>query len=173
MSARTPPRRRYSRLQITLHWGVAALLGLQLLINADLRIAFRARLAGEGGLWPEALLAGLHLVVGTLILALMLLRFFVRLQAPEHAPPPGSVPPWLHLIAQIAHLTLYAVVIGMALAGLAAWLFASPLAGTLHEAGRFFLVLLILAHVAGALVEHHMLSNPVLDHITGQIPERD
>lgn len=168
---RTPPQARrpsarYTSMQITLHWLTAGLILAQFLFNSEIRIAFRGRLAEESTFWPVAPSALFHMVAGAVILMILLARIFLRLQAPSH-PVPNMIPPWLHRVATLAHLMLYVAVVTMAMLGILAWLLPSPLLAELHEVGRWAVTLLILAHIGGALFEHYMIGNPVLDKITG------
>lgn len=160
------PSARYTPMQIALHWLTAGLILAQFLFNSEIRIAFRARLGEGSAFWPVAPSALFHMVAGAVILMILLARIFLRVQAPSH-PVPDMIPPWLHMVATFAHLILYVAVVSMAVLGILAWLLPSPLLAELHEVGRWAVTLLILAHIGGALFEHYMIGNPVLDKITG------
>jgi cytochrome b561 len=151
--------RGYSRLQIFLHWAIAALVVLQLVVNEEMRVAFRDRLRlEEGAMDPLALL---HIVAGLAILALALLRLGVRLLrgAPEID---EIVPRPLRWLAHLTHALLYGFIIGVPLTGAIAWFGHAEWSAELHEIGRLVLIPAILLHIAGALVEHFVFRNDSL-----------
>lgn len=149
----------YSRLQIALHWTTVALILAQLVVNEDMRSAFRERLAGADPALPA--LATFHVVGGIAILVLTLLRLAIR--ATRGAPPPvEGIPPLLQHVAAATHVALYAMLLLMPVTGALAWFGGLPLAAVLHETGRLVLVALIVAHAFGALVEHWVMRNETL-----------
>jgi cytochrome b561 len=141
----------YSLLQIVLHWAIAALVILQLLVNEDVQDAFKDRsdneaLDGETG-------ALLHIVVGLTIFALAILRLAVRLWrgVPEAH---STNPPLVNFAGHAAHVLLYAFLFAMPITGAIAWFTGLELSAALHELGRLILIPLIALHVLGALAEH-------------------
>lgn len=158
-----PGREAYSRLQIALHWGTAGLILLQLVVNADIRAAFRGRLTGPGleaGLdLPTG--ATVHLAAGLLILMMSVLRLALRLLRGP-VPPPAGAHPLLIAAGEWAHRGLYALLFFMALTGAGAWFLRNEVAAILHDAGRLALIALILLHILGALVEHFVIGNRVI-----------
>lgn len=149
----------YSRLQIVLHWTIAALVVAQIAVNEGIRIAFRERVAGAGadpgpGAW-------FHIISGLVILAMVALRLAIRLRRGAPTPVPG-VPPLFHHMAWVAHVALYAALFLMPLTGAIAWFGGAEWAATVHETGRLLFVVLILGHVVGALLEHFVLGNDTL-----------
>lgn len=155
---------RYSTGSVVLHWLIAALVLVQILLVS-------AADATEGPQAGEYM--GLHKAIGLSILVLTLVRIGWRLAHPV-TPLPGSTPTWQRWAARIVHLLFYAILIGMPLGGWAAssaggrdidWfgLFNWPLlplpldrelAGTfmdMHEAGAKLLYVLIGLHILGAL----------------------
>lgn len=161
----------YLRLQITLHWSIAALVLVQLLVNDAIHIAFRTRLdagaMGPGEAMPPPAGAGVHVSVGLLILGLSLIRLAVRMIRGAPPPAPG-VPPVLHLVGATVHRALHALVFLMPLTGAVAWFGAVETAAILHEIGRFCLIALIAAHGFAALFEHFALRNITLLRMLGQ-----
>lgn len=154
-----PPPRGYSRLQIILHWTIAALILVQLSVNADMQEAFARRLAGDT--LPEDFGATFHAATGLFILLLAILRLGLR--RVRGAPPPfKGNHPLLDRLGQATHLLLYAFLFFMPLTGAIAWFWGVELAGIAHELGRLVLVPAILLHVGGAIVEELMLNNRVL-----------
>lgn len=120
----------------------------------------------------------LHKSIGLTVLALVLLRIVWR--AFDRRPPDEPMPRWQALAAHAMHAVLYVVILAIPLSG---WWFNSvtgkPLqwfkqfnlpalaekndalrdfAHGVHEYLFWFLVLLLLAHVGGAL-KHHVFDN--------------
>lgn len=160
---------RYHLASITLHWLMLALfVGVYASIN--LRELF------DKGSVPREALKSLHFMLGLVMFGLVWLRLAMRAIYPS--PRPQSAPSqWQAMAAKLAHLALYAIMIGMPLLG---WLALSAagkpipffglelpaligpdkaLAGQfkeIHEvvgtAGYF----LIGAHAAAALFHHYI-----------------
>lgn len=102
---------RYTRTAIALHWGIAALI----LINLAL------------GLFHESLLDGIkwvipiHKAIGITVLALTLFRIVWRLTHP--APPlPAEMPRWERWAAHVVHFLIYFYILGLTLTG---WMLSS------------------------------------------------
>ena len=154
-----PAPKGYSTLQITLHWVIAVLVVLQLLVNEEVRAAFNDRLDAGG----EALEIGtlVHITAGLTVLALALLRLCVRLMrgAPELD---RQVPLSLRWLAHLTHALLYGFIIAMPLTGAIAWFGLAEWSAELHELGRLILIPAVGAHVVGALVEHFVFRNDSL-----------
>lgn len=164
-----PVPRRYSRLQIALHWIIAALILVQLTINSDMQQAFAQRLVG--GPLPSSFGACFHAGVGILALVLAVLRLFVRTRRGVPSPPKG-VHPILSALSHGTHVLLYGFLFFMPVTGALAWLAGIELAAVLHELGRLILIPAILLHIGGAVVEEVVLDNRVLRRITRpEIPD--
>ena len=105
--------KRYHPVAASLHWLIA------LLIFTDLFLAFAPE--GPGGLIPKQLfglpIVGLHMLAGTLVLALLVIRFIMRLtmKRPERA---TAGHPILDIIGVLTHYALYLFTFAMALSGL-------------------------------------------------------
>lgn len=148
---------RYSGLQIGLHWTIAALVVLQLVYNEPMQQAFDARV-GEGRLALPGAGALVHVVAGTAVLLLAVVRVFVRFR--RGVPAPHATKPKLVTWAgEATHFALYAMIFAMPLTGLVAWLFAIEGIAALHEIGRLVFIPLIGLHVVGALAEHFVFRN--------------
>ena len=132
----------------------------------------------------------LHKSFGITVLALVAVRLAWRLF--DRAPRPvAGTPHWQERIASLTHWALYLLMFAMPISG---WLFNSSsgyplqyfglfnlpkiaavnpgtadLSGSLHEAGFWLLLLLVLAH-AGAAFYHHLFQND--DTLRRMLPMR-
>lgn len=158
MSRRIAPE-GYSRLQIILHWTIAALVLSQLLVNEDVQDAFKDRSEGEP--FDGETGALLHIGVGVTILTLTVIRLIVRLWrgAPE---PHKTNPPLANLAGVVTHILLYTFLFVMPLTGAIAWFGGVELSAELHELGRLILIPLIALHIIGALAEHFVFRTNAL-----------
>jgi cytochrome b561 len=164
------PPSRYSGLQKTLHWTMAALIVTQVAIGIAMTNI------GEGPLTNN--LYELHKSIGITVLALALVR--VALRAKRGAPPFEPMPDWQRRAANASHAALYVLFVATPLVG---WIATSycckpvnlfwtvpmslpvPDAPTMEAAGWIFrihialavtLVAVVAVHVAGAL-QHHFI----------------
>jgi cytochrome b561 len=151
------PPERYSGLQIGLHWTIAALIILQLVYNEPMQQAFEERV-GDGRLVLPGSGALVHIVAGTTVLLLALVRVFVRFRRGVPGPHEGK-PMFVTWIGEATHVALYAMIFAMPLTGLVAWLFAIEGIAAVHEVGRLVFIPLIGLHVIGALAEHFVFKN--------------
>lgn len=110
----TPTPSRYHPLSMALHW-LMLLLFIGVYASMELRELF------EKGTPLRDAFKSAHFSLGLLVLALVALRIAMRLvfAAPRISPVPS---PRLQLLAQLGHLALYALMLGMPLAG---WLMLS------------------------------------------------
>ena len=162
---------RYTRVAIQLHWVIAALIVVNLVIGL-FHDSFPAALRGSS--------MGFHKAAGITVLLLSFARLGWRL---THRPPLQSRDhkPWERLLAKTTHRLFYVLMIGVPLAG---WLFVSAAAvprptsffglfdvprlpvpqtpgvmGFWHEAHEvmaFGIIGLLALHVAGAL-KHQLI----------------
>jgi cytochrome b561 len=151
----------YSRLQVVLHWTIAALIVVQLVYNAPMQAAFADRIEGGGERATGGAL--FHIVVGSAVLVLAVIRLAVR--QVRGVPPPHDNPPIVNWAAHLTHVALYVMIFAMPLTGLVAWFGASETSATFHEIGRLILIGLIGLHVLGALVEQFGLRRSVFARI--------
>lgn len=101
------PRDRYSTVSLLLHWGIAALILTNILLVEQAEEAERS----ARGFWMM-----LHKSVGISILLLTLARIGWRVVNPA-IPLPDSVPGWQRFGARAIHVALYALLLGIPLAG--------------------------------------------------------
>ncbi len=166
---------RYHLSSVALHWLMLALF-IAVYASINLRELF------DKGTAPREALKSLHFMLGLLMFALVWLRLTMRIKYP--APAITPVPPaWQEAAAKVAHLALYAIMIGMPLMG---WLLLSAagkpipffglelpaligpdkgFAGQLKEVRETIGelgYLLIGAHAAAALFHHYIKGDNTL-----------
>ncbi|MFZ6801670.1 cytochrome b [Undibacterium sp. Di24W] len=105
---------RYHKLTISLHWLMLLLL-IAVYATIELREFF------PKGSDPRKAMKMWHFMLGLSVLTFALVRLFVRVtnQTPPIVPTP---PKWQTMIANIIHIALYGLMIGMPIAG---WLILS------------------------------------------------
>ena len=153
---------RYHPALVALHWLLALFIPAALALGA----LVLAKIPNASPMKIEGLRS--HMIGGMLILALMLLRLFVR-TGTAHPPAAAAGHPLLDRVAWWSHRLLYALVIAMAASGLfmalQTRLFVSVLGGGgplpadfwafpirwVHYLVSRLLMALIALHVAGAL----------------------
>ncbi len=115
---------RYTTPAIALHWVIAALIGLNLILG--LSFAFLPK----SGLHP---FVSLHESFGITVLGLALMRLLWRL---THRPPPlPDYPVWQQKAAHRVHALLYALMFALPLTG---WAYASAWKGAGASSMRLF-----------------------------------
>ena len=144
----TGARHGYSATQITLHWLIVVLVLFQLVFGESMSTAFRGALRGTPVEPTDATLANAHIWVGFAILALTLLRLFIRLR--DGAPPPVGSSPARELVAKITHALFYVLLVLVPVSGIVAYYWV-PAAGEVHELGKPAFIILIVLHVVAAL----------------------
>ena len=152
----------FSRLQIRLHWIVFALVALQFILHDGISEAWdRVEDGVPTGFDP---LVASHVAGGFAILALALWRLSVRRSRGVPPPPDGKSGPMVSL-AHWVHVALYAVMILMPIGGAVAWFGGVEMAAEGHELMKFVLGGLVALHVAGALYNHFVLKNGLLNRM--------
>ncbi len=153
------PVRGYTRTQVILHWATVLLVALQYLLHEGIAEAFDAGIAA-GRMTLSAASIG-HMVGGSLILLLAFWRLALR-QERGVPPPPEADPPWQRRLDRAVHAGMYALILMLPVTGAVAWAQASTAAGAAHEAMRAALLILILIHVAAALLGQFLQRSGVL-----------
>jgi cytochrome b561 len=163
---------RYHPLLAALHWILAVLIMAALTLGA----LVMARIPNTDPMKLEALRS--HMLGGTLILVLMLVRLVVRMRT-QHPAAPSAGHPLLDRLAWASHRLLYAAVFGQAMSG---WLMAlqTGLSGILLGGGALpadfwvypirmvhylfsrMLMALIVLHIIGALYHTLLLRDGLL-----------
>lgn len=139
----------YSRMQIRLHWAVFVLVVVQFLFGEGMEHAFGDYM--ETGTKAFTVGVGLHIVVGLSILILAVWRIVLRMMhgvpAPDASHPPAQV-----MVARITYGLFYLLMVLLPVSGMIAWSQGSEMAGNIHGALRGAMIMLILVHVAAALL---------------------
>jgi cytochrome b561 len=168
---------RYHPLLVTLHWVIAAMIVGMLIAGLWLARAPNAD--------PQKLTVLLwHMSAGMLILALMIIRFVVRLASTRPAPA-TSGSRVLDGFATVVHHGFYLLVLLMASSGLATAILAGlnrivfqgsgePLPArfadyppfTAHAIGAALLVFLIVLHIVAALYHQFVRKDALLQRMT-------
>lgn len=148
----------YSRSQIILHWAVFALITYQFLFHDGIEQAWRAfRQTGEAATSTGALL---HIVPGIAVLLFALWRIALRIT--RGAPPLPEGHALMNRAAAVAHWVLYGLMLLVPLSGMAAWFLGSGGAGEAHEVLKTLLLVVILLHVAAALLHQFVLRDGLM-----------
>ncbi|SON55467.1 Cytochrome b-562 [Hartmannibacter diazotrophicus] len=153
----------YSGLQIFLHWSIAACVLFQLIFGESMTELVDAHEEGEAVGANDQLMGSLHYWVGIAILVLVGLRIILRLSrgAPE---PSGASGPQV-LLAKLAHLAFYVLLVLAPVLGLAAYYLGDPW-GDIHTLVKPAFIVLIALHVAGALFHQFWLRDGTLTRMT-------
>jgi len=143
----------YTGTQIVLHWTIAVLIVLQLVIGEDIKPAYRAFSRGTEPAAGDILNANIHVYVGLAVLVLATWRFAIRLRdGVPAAPPEESI--LLKRIAAAAHSLLYLFIFGMPITGALAWYFSFRVMGEIHELAKPVIIIVVGLHAAAALWQH-------------------
>lgn len=151
----------YSSTQIMLHWSIAILVAFQFFLNDGIAEAFRAAVRGEEADADALGAASVHVTIGLVILTLAFWRIALRLTFGAPPPPPGEGPV-LRLLARGTHLLLYVLIVIVPMSGAAAWFGGIEQAGIAHSVLKSLLFVVVMLHIAGALVQHFVFRSDVL-----------
>jgi cytochrome b561 len=163
---------RYHPLLVLLHWLLAVLIIAALALGA----LVMAKMPSSDPMKIEALRS--HMIGGSLILVLMLIRLVVRTRTP-HPAAASAGHPLLDRIAWVSHRLLYVAVLGQAFSGLTLalqsrlpwivfgggtvpadfWVYSFR---PVHYAFSRMLMVLIVLHIAGALYHTLLLRDGLL-----------
>lgn len=151
----------YTATQILLHWVIAALVVLQLVIGEDIKPAYRALSQGSSNTTDDLFNANIHVYVGLLVLLLAVWRLAIRLVNGVPAPPPeeGIL---LKRIAMATHFLLYLFIFGMPITGALAWYFDLGAMAEIHEFAKPVIIIAVGLHAAAALWQHFFVKSDVL-----------
>ena len=159
----------YTAAQIVLHWVIAALIVVQLVLGEDMGPAWRAFRRGTEASADDLFNADIHVYVGLAVLALAAIRFGIRLV--DGVPLlPAQENRWMKVLAHTVHGLLYLFMFGMPLSGVAAWYFGIAPAAEVHELAKPVIIGAVVLHAAGALYQHFVLRSDMLTRMIR--PER-
>ncbi|MER8781213.1 cytochrome b/b6 domain-containing protein [Mesorhizobium sp. M1006] len=151
----------YTATQILLHWVIAALIVLQLILGEDIKPAYRAFSRGTEPAAGDIFNANIHVYVGLAVLVLAIWRFAVRLMVGVPAAP-SEESAFLKRIAAAAHFLLYLFIFGMPITGALAWYFNIRAVGEIHELAKPVIIIVVGLHAAAALWQHFFVKSDVL-----------
>jgi cytochrome b561 len=156
---------QYSPRQRGLHWIVAALVVLQLVVGVTIGTLDQTR---QNDTAIQGLLT-LHLITGTIIFAAMVVRLRLRreLGAP---PPPNGTPIDAAVLARTNHLGFYVLLLVLPVLGWLAYLThgrAAVMWGALHGGLALTLFLAICAHLSGVVYHTYIRRDGLLHRMTG------
>jgi cytochrome b561 len=145
------PRKRaeYAPLQVVAHWLTALLVLMQWYTSGGVLRTHQMHPIYWKPDPYDVLLHRLHIYGGVVILALVMLRLFLRwrIGVPEA---PQGLRHWSVALAKPAHLAMYGVLAGLSLTGLVTTYLWFGM-GSVHKLLVNLLYLLISVHVAAAL----------------------
>lgn len=153
----------YSRVQIRLHWVIAALVVIQFL-GHDAIVEVSDLIAKGQTVDNIPVLARAHILIGGLTLALAIWRVVLRINrgAPEL---PKEESAALQMIAKITHFVLYGAIFIMPLSGMGAWFGKQEFAANVHTTFKFVFLLFIALHIVGALYQQFILKTGLMDRM--------
>jgi cytochrome b561 len=152
---------RYTGSQILLHWTIAVLIVLQVVIGEDIKPAYQAFSRGTEPAAGDIFNANIHVYVGLVVLVLAIWRIAVRLRDGVPAPPPEESV-LLKRIAAATHFLLYLFIFGMPITGALAWYFSFRAMGEIHELAKPVIIVVVGLHAAAALWQHFYVKSDVL-----------
>lgn len=145
----------YSRLQISLHWLVAILVTAAYFTGDGMGRVLRQKAEGSDPAMP------VHVWIGLAVLAIVLLRFAIRMTSGA----PGPLPDTGDTEAKLrhwGHVVLYVLMLGVPLGGLTAWALANGGIGEVHSTLGNALFFLAGAHAVVALLHHFVRKDGTL-----------
>jgi cytochrome b561 len=149
----------YSRMQIRLHWAVVVLVAIQFLFHDGMSHAFRDFV--ETGTKTFSIGVGVHIASGALILVLAFWRLGLRLLHGVPDPDPSHSKAQL-MLARVIYGLFYLLMVLLPVTGFLAFSQGSEAAGQVHSALKTLMFVLILLHIAAALVGQYVKKDGTL-----------
>jgi cytochrome b561 len=150
----------YSSMQIALHWLIAILVIFQLAFGESMGSLVDAVEDGDTISATDQILGTAHYWVGLIILALVALRFAVRVASGAPSPE-KSAPSWMQLAARISHVLFYMLLVATPVLGLLGYYFGEPW-DDIHSLNKPAFMVLISVHVLAALYHQFWLKDGTL-----------
>ncbi|MDW5317517.1 cytochrome b [Rhizobium sp. PL01] len=156
----------FSLPQRVLHWLTAGLVFFNLLLPDGMEEWNRSIKRTGSATADQVGSANIHAYVGIAILILVVLRLVLRFV--QGVPPSSPLEPALfRVVATIAHVLLYGLLIAMPVTGMAAYYLGYDGAGDVHaDILKVVLWVLIAGHVLGALTHKFYWKTNVLRRMT-------
>ncbi|TCL90750.1 cytochrome b561 [Rhizobium sp. PP-WC-2G-219] len=156
----------FSLPQRVLHWMTAALVVFNLLLPDGMEEWNRSIKRTGSATADQVGSANIHAYVGITILIFVVLRLILRFV--QGVPPSSPLEPALfRVVAKIAHILLYGLLIAMPVTGMAAYYLGYDGAGDVHaDILKVVLWVLIAGHVLGALTHQFYWKTNVLRRMT-------
>jgi cytochrome b561 len=145
-----PLPKGYSFSQITLHWVAAGVIALQFMLEDSIGEAWQ--LAEHGGAEPVPPLVTAHVLGGSVVFALVLLRLVLRFARGVPALPAGGA--LSRMVSHLGNGFLYVLMVALPLTGAVAWFASVGDAGNLHETLTTLLLAAVGMHVAHVFWHH-------------------
>lgn len=152
----------YSKHQIVVHWVVVVLVAMMILGHGGVEAAFER--GQETGTYTLTIPAIGHFVVGSTILLLTMYRLSMR-SGRGVPPPPEGEPAIFARLSKAAHLSFYGILLLLPATGGIAWGTQSAQAATVHWYLKTALLILIVGHVAAALIHQFVWKTNLLDRM--------
>lgn len=152
-----PSPTHYSRLQITLHWVIMALILFNIVAKDGMKAMYSAAMRGTELAANDALLGQLHIYAGIGVLVLAALRIGLRLRLGAPAAPPG--PHIQKMAGYIVHWAIYVLLFTMPISGMVAWFGGIETAASAHEIMKIALLILVGLHTVAALYHQFWLKD--------------
>lgn len=156
----------FSLPQRVLHWLTAALVFFNLLLPDGMEEWNRSIKRSGSATADQVASANIHAYVGIAILILVALRLVLRLVQGVPASPPQE-PAIFRVVAKIANVLLYGLLIAMPVTGIAAYYLGYDGAGDMHaDILKVALWLLIAGHLLAAMAHQFYWKTNVLRRMT-------
>ncbi|WP_267549196.1 cytochrome b [Rhizobium rhizogenes] len=161
-----PARSAYSIPQRLLHWLMALLIFFNLLFPDGMNAWKHLIRNGQTPSPADIASANIHAYVGIAVLLLAIIRLAIRFSSDTPERPSGQ-PAFLHHIARVTHVLLYALIFAMPLSGIATYYLGIDAAGFAHGGPiKMLLWIVVVLHIFGALVQHFYFRSDVLRRMT-------
>jgi cytochrome b561 len=161
-----PTPNHYSRTQIILHWVIMVLVLFNITASDGVKAMYDAFEEGTTVSSSDALFGNLHIYVGISVLALAILRLFLRLRRGAPAAPAGPI--LQQKAGHYVHIAIYVLLFTLPLSGIAAWFGGIGKAGDAHEVMQNLLLILVGLHVAAALFHQFWLKDNLITRMTSR-----
>ena len=151
----------FSRVQIGLHWVVAALIFYNLFFGEDMKPVWDQ--VERGGTPLTTTGAWAHIIAGVLILTLVLWRLVLR-RTRGVPDAPGGESAVMRAAGSVGHRALYALMIALPVTGLLAFYGGMTSLGGIHSALLKTLLLIVIAlHLLASLYHQIVLKDGLLN----------